>query len=441
MGGASAVSAENLRRHLRVLTEEIGVRLAGGEGERSAAAYIADEGRRCGAEVRIEPFPVRQRDVTAERVEIQMGGVWKSFPCSLFSNTPGTGGVPVEAPLVFFEAPTEYRRPDLGHLKGRAVVHLGSHIESREHYRRLIAAEPAFLMFVDIRYPGSVPLADGMFPEYTRAIGALPTVNVAYQDAWQWHTDGATAARLTVHGGMRDSESSNVIIDLPGDGDEWIVVGGHHDTQADSIGADDNGTGVIAVLELARVLAGQRRQRGIRLISFGAEEQLSVGSAVYVRRHREAVQQYTRFMWNIDSIGSHMGWTDLIVNGSDAMADWLVARFEERDLWVAPRRAVNPYADHFPFVAAGIPSAFLIRPNCVAGRFFHHRPDDDMSRVSFDLVARILDTSASFLETLATCPELPFPRTVDPELAAQARVYWEDLFGGWNPSGRAASGR
>jgi Zn-dependent M28 family amino/carboxypeptidase len=41
------------------------------------------------------------------------------------------------------------------------------------------------------------------------------------------------------------------------------------------------------VLELARLLQPRPRRRTIRLISFGAEEQLSVGSTAYVRAHRE----------------------------------------------------------------------------------------------------------------------------------------------------------
>ena len=91
-----------------------------------------------------------------------------------------------------------------------------ANVESREAYRRLIAAKPAFLIFVDVRYPGSVPLADGMFPAYTHAIGSVPTVNAAFQDAWAWRQSGADAARLTVVGGMRRSESQNVIAELPG---------------------------------------------------------------------------------------------------------------------------------------------------------------------------------------------------------------------------------
>ena len=251
--------------------------------------------------------------MTSESLEIRFGDLWQSFPCSLFSNTPGTDGKTIEAPLVFFESPTEYQRRDLSHLRGKAVVHLGCHIESRASYQRLMEAEPAFLLFVDIRFPGTAALADGMFPAYTRALGARPTVNVAYMDAWRWKSEGALAARLKVNGGMREGLSQNVVAELPGTDPEagLIVLGGHHDTQAGSVGADDNASGVAAILEAARVLAPHARKRTIRFISFGAEEQLSVGSADYVRRHRDELSERGTFMANFDSFGSHMGWTEL----------------------------------------------------------------------------------------------------------------------------------
>jgi hypothetical protein len=428
----ATVSATELEMHLRVLTESIGVRLAGTSGERRAADYVAEQAARLGARVTVETFPVRARDVRREQVEIRVGGRWERFPCSLFSSTPGTGGQPIEAPLCFFEAPAEYRRPDLSHLAGKAVVHLGTHIESREHYRRLMEARPAVLLFVDIRYPGAVPLADGMFPSYTRALGAVPTVNVAFQDAWRWKAEGADAARVTVDGGMREGSSQNVVLELPGsDSDEWIVVGGHHDTQAGSAGADDNGSGVAAVLELTRVLAARPHRRGFRLISFGAEEQLSVGSAEYVRRHRAEMADRVRFMLNCDSYGSLLGWTQLIVNGPPDLPAWLVERFVRAGLWTVPTSEVTPYADHFPFVAAGVPSMLLYRTNCVGGRFFHHRPDDDITRLSLPLMARLLDCCADLLEELANAPAMPFGATIAPEQQEQVRRYWEDLFGGW----------
>jgi aminopeptidase YwaD len=429
----STISESNLDRHLRALAGEIGVRLAGTSEEHAAAEYIAEEFQKAGARVSTETFPVNVLSVEAQTLQIEIGGAWHEFPCSLFSSTPGTDGLPIEAPIVFFEAPTEYQRPDLSHLRGKAVVHLGCHIESREQYRRLMDAAPAFLLFVDVRYPGAVPLADGMFPAYTRALGARPTVNVAYLDAWRWKVENASRARLTVAGGMKPGASSNVIADFPASDENApiLYVGAHHDTQANSPGADDNASGVSGLLELARVLAHTPRRRTLRLISFGTEEQLSVGSADYVRRHRDEVAQRGGFIFNLDSYGSWMGWTEVICNGPAQLSNYLRPYFEREALYPAFTAPIVPYADHFPFVAAGIPGVCLARHNCIGGRFFHHRPDDDLSRVSTPMMASHLSAAAAILADALQCEALPFPSSIPEEQARQSQLLWNDLFGGW----------
>ncbi|MCU0257183.1 MAG: hypothetical protein MUF60_10615, partial [Vicinamibacterales bacterium] len=169
-----------------------------------------------GATVTVESFPVRERAVAAESLEVLVDGAWRRLDCSLLSNAPGTGGQVVEAPLAVIDAATGYQRADLSSLAGRAVIHLGTHIESAEHYRRLMAARPAFLVFVDVRYPAGVVTADGMFPAYVHRAGAVPTVSVAYLDAWNACAAGASAARLCVVGGMRDGSSQNIVGELAG---------------------------------------------------------------------------------------------------------------------------------------------------------------------------------------------------------------------------------
>jgi hypothetical protein len=426
-------SARRLEDHLRALTCDVGVRLAGSDQEGRAAAYIAEAFRAAGAAVTVETFPVFQRCVDEQSLEVFVNGVWRSFPCSLFSSTPGTAGAVVEAPLVFFEAPTEYARGDLSFLRGKAVVHLGCHIESRDAYRRLMAAEPAFLLFVDIRYPGTTPLADGMFPSYTRDLGAKPTLNVAFMDAWEWKRCGASAARIRVRAESRRSTSQNVVAELPGSGPAAgiLYAGGHHDTQADSVGADDNAVGVVALLELARVLAPLPRRRTVRLISFGAEEQLSVGSAEYVRAHRAELEVSGRCMLNIDGGGSLLGWTELNANGPEAMVTAIQEAFRQRDLWLAVGREVIPYTDQFPFAVAGVPGVWLSRRNCTAGRFFHHRPDDDLSRVSCELLAALTGAAADLLAAWSAARTLPFARRIPAAQRKTILAFWEDLYGGW----------
>ncbi|MFI4915922.1 MAG: M20/M25/M40 family metallo-hydrolase [Phycisphaerales bacterium JB060] len=67
----------------------------------------------------------------------------------------------------------------------------------------------------------------------------------------------------------------NIWVDLPGEGElasEWLVVMAHADAVVGSPGADDNGTGVVALLEMARMLKDRPRQRSVRLLFTTLEE-------------------------------------------------------------------------------------------------------------------------------------------------------------------------
>lgn len=78
-------------------------------------------------------------------------------------------------------------------------------------------------------------------------------------------------------------DTQNVIADLVGTSrpKEVVVVSAHFD--AFHAGADDNTTGVAAVLELARVLSARRFERTIRFVGFDLEEFGLVGSTRFVQ--------------------------------------------------------------------------------------------------------------------------------------------------------------
>ena len=66
----------------------------------------------------------------------------------------------------------------------------------------------------------------------------------------------------------------NLEVILPGQTrpEEIVVVGAHYDTVYGCPGANDNASGIAAVLELARLLANQPFARTIRLVAFVNEE-------------------------------------------------------------------------------------------------------------------------------------------------------------------------
>ncbi len=429
----SLVSSARIEADLGYLTQNIGVRLAGSAGERQAAEFIADRFALLGLESRIEPFPVRSRCVESEELEIFAGDYWHPVPSSLFGSAPGTGGRMLEGDLAVFAPETDFQRRDLAYLKDKAVLLLGTHIENPRDYERLLAAKPRFLMMTDIRYPADAPMADGLFPAYVAHYGAIPTVNVPYQTLWKLCVGGAKKARLKIKGDAVPAESQNVIGEIPGTHpDEPVLyIGSHHDTQAGSAGADDNGSGVAAMLEIARLLAGSNPRRTIRLIAFGAEEQLSVGSAVYVRRHRKELARAGGFMFNIDSAGSFLGWNTIALHAGSRTGRLLEKVAKEYDYLAKVTTGLSPYGDHFPFVAAGVPALWAGRENCATGRFFHHRADDDLEHVSCEVIARIAAVAAAFTERAAQSRRFPFDAHISPELAAEAAKAWKALFGGW----------
>jgi Zn-dependent M28 family amino/carboxypeptidase len=77
--------------------------------------------------------------------------------------------------------------------------------------------------------------------------------------------------------------TSNVIAELRGTErpDEVVVVGAHYD--AFFSGADDNSSGVAAMLEMARLASGRRFARTVRFVGFDLEELGLVGSTRYVQ--------------------------------------------------------------------------------------------------------------------------------------------------------------
>lgn len=90
-----------------------------------------------------------------------------------------------------------------------------------------------------------------------------------------------------------DVECANLEIVIPGTSvnRQIVLAGAHYDTVQGSPGADDNASGVAAVIEIARALRGLRPLRSVKLVAFVNEESPFVffgemGSKVYAQAAR-----------------------------------------------------------------------------------------------------------------------------------------------------------
>ena len=102
-------------------------------------------------------------------------------------------------------------------------------------------------------------------------------------------------------------ESYNIIIEKQGaDSNKWMIIGAHYDSVDESPGANDNGSGVITTLQIARVIKDLSPKIGVRIINFGAEEQGFIGSSHYVNNTLSSSDSIL-LMLNLDQLGGTRG--------------------------------------------------------------------------------------------------------------------------------------
>jgi len=167
---------------------------------------------------------------------------------------------------------------------------------ARAALARNLAGAGAAAMLIPSDKPGSMVYtsAFGFYPK-----GPLPVISVAKEDAALLHrllAKGKVSLRLNVQNTFSTEpyRERNVIADLPGKNpDEVVLLGAHYDSWDFAQGADDDGSGVAAVLEAARILKrlGIQPRRTIRFAFFSGEEEATLGSRAYVAAHERELDR------------------------------------------------------------------------------------------------------------------------------------------------------
>jgi hypothetical protein len=151
----------------------------------------------------------------------------------------------------------------------------------------------------------------------------------------------------------------NVVADYPGSdaAGEMVVLGAHLDSWDLGNGAADNGSGVVAMLEVLRTwhALGLRPKRALRIVLFSGEEQGLLGSRAYVAAHRGELDRIQAVLVQDTGSGRVTGFPDM---RNDA---WYAALTRA----VAPAAALGPLdvqygvaggSDFEPLLAAGVPA-------------------------------------------------------------------------------------
>lgn len=134
-----------------------------------------------------------------------------------------------------------------------------------------------------------------------------------------------------------------------------IIICAHYDCNKDSIGANDNASGVSVVMETARLLKNISSDYELKFIFFGGEELGGLGSRYYIKNLSSNDKKNIKAVINIDSIAQKDGSKPSIftINGEKNHATMLLKNIPE---YMTVQKAVKEFSDYTIFDEAGIPS-------------------------------------------------------------------------------------
>jgi carboxypeptidase Q len=188
--------------------------------------------------------------------------------------------------------------------------------------------------------------------------------------------------------------------------DEVVLLGAHLDSWDLATGGTDNGTGAIAVLEAARILAasGARPSRTIRFVLFSGEEEGLLGSQAYVAAHEKEMNKIQAVLVLDNGTGRITG---MALQGRDELREMWLQLFEPlKELGpLGVHSAMKTGTDHLSFQVRGVP-AFNYDQLTRGYNHTHHSQVDDYDHTVPTDIAQAATIMAVNAWQLANMPQL-----------------------------------
>jgi hypothetical protein len=286
---------------LEALTDTVGGRVTGSPESRAASELVLRTLREAGfANARFEEYsfaPGWKRGPAAARV---ISPAQAPLHVGSYGWAPG---IRMDVPLAIAVATPDGKiSPDPSRLRGAAVlvsIESGAdltlapnYVVMRSRTAQKLATAGAAAMLIPSEKPGRMlyTSAAGLYPR-----APLPILSVAKEDALLLRrllSRGEVKLALDVQNRFDDRPPSerNVVADVPGtDPRAVVLVGAHFDSWDPAQGATDNGAGVAAVLDAARILRslGVKPRATLRFVFFSGEEQACLGSRAWAEAHAQ----------------------------------------------------------------------------------------------------------------------------------------------------------
>lgn len=403
--GGNAMNAEQI---MKIFADTAYIRTGGSPEELRTAQYLQDKIAGLGLKAEIVPF-----DVPMSRIQeavLQVDGVevtCKGYLCA--------GSGEVEAPFYYLRDSSPYA---LSKCRGKIVMidgYLGYWV-----YHDLL--ENGAVGFVT--YDGNTNYADRDIDQrelrsYVHNGNRIPGVNINAKDAVELIRRGASAAKITLKQEEYTGQSHNVVLDMPGQVDEYIAFTAHYDSTSLSQGAYDNMSGSLGILGIAEHFAARPHRYGLRFIWCGSEERGLLGSKAYCADEEKLKNCVLNI--NLDMIGCIMGKFISCVTGEEKMCHYISYLGDELGFPVEVKQDVYS-SDSTPFADKGVPAVSFARiapPNTAT---IHNRYDT-MALMKGEQMVLDTDFLIAFAERMANAARCPVAREMPENMKEKLDIY------------------
>lgn len=385
------------------------VRMGGSAEELKAAQYLQEKCAEMGLNATIEPFEVDM--ATMQQAEFYADGeaiTCKGYFCA--------GSSEVEAPFYYLRSTDAY---SLSQCKGKIVMidgYMGYWM-----YQDLL--ENGAVGFVT--YDGSVNLSDCDIDQrelrsFVSKGNKIPGVNINAKTAVELIRKGVTTAKLVLKQDEYKGNSHNVVLDMPGEIDEYIVLTAHYDSTSLSQGAYDNMSGSVGILGVAEYFTKHPHRYGLRFIWCGSEERGLLGAKAYCAANEEALKKIVLNI-NLDMIGCIMGKFIACCTTEEALTHYLKYFGLEQGMSVAVKQDVYS-SDSTPFADKGVPALSFARIAPPATGTIHNSYDT-IALMKGEQMVEDIAFIAAFTDRMANAVCCPVAREIPDNMMEKLDIY------------------
>lgn len=383
----------------------------GSEKELQVAKYLQKECEKMGIKTHLEPFRVSMADmeeahVYADGEEIACKGV---LSC-------GSGIVEGE---FYYMAGTD--PVSIAGAKDKIVLVAGGGV-SYFTYQDLmkVGAKAILFQYGNINYPDmdieQRDLREAVVGEGRKVLCAT----IHTRDAVKLVKNHVKQVKIEIKQTEYDGQSHNVVAELPGKKEEWIVLTAHYDTTGTSHGAYDNMSGCAGLLGIMQQMKEKENNYGLRFVFCGSEERGLLGSHAYVKEHAEELENIVLNI-NLDMIGTYMGHFIACASAEEKLAHYISYMGAEIAFPIEAKTGVYS-SDSTPFADGGVPAVSFAR---AAGNNIApiHCRYDTMEVMSMEQLEKDVAFLSMFTDRMANAVVCPVAREIPENIKNELDEY------------------